>query len=162
MIAKRLRVTIYAASALAAAGLMTFGQPWMSKIIEGNNYSKISVTTLRRNYDNLPVHPGDERVGVISSFDKESITGVVGHLKSHSSLQELLDFYKGRLSQDDWALNLERRLDGKGKLSFCKNGMSLAIETSSVNNENIYYYYGIVWTNSPGNTSYCEVSKNSK
>lgn len=155
----RSRVAIYAASTLAVAGLMTFGQPWISKIIEGNNYSKISVAILRQNYDNLPVHPGDEWTGAISSFDKESITGVVGHLKSHSSIRELLDFYKESLSQDGWALNLERRSEEKGKLSFCRNGMSLAIETSSVNDGNIYYYYGIVWTNSPGSTSYCEVSK---
>lgn len=150
----------YLVSAIIALAIVFIGRNNVVRFFVGEPSHKVSLPVVQSEFSKFKIYDGDRWTEQPISFDKVSIDGVKGYLRSNASSSEIIDYYKSSARALGWSeADVEKRRDGDRSIEFCKNGVSFVIEVlGGSGRAGIDYYLALTWTDDAGLDSYCPPS----
>lgn len=129
------------------------GRDNIAKFVEGVPARKVDVSGLQANLKAITIHEGDRWVDGPTSFDKNSLVVLRGYLHSQLGSSDIIEFYRRSVPRSGWEkADIETSIDYK-VLKFCRNGVSLIIESREADRGD--YYLRLAWTSHKISDSYC-------
>lgn len=146
--------SIYVASAILSIAIFLIGREDVVRFFAGVPAHKVGLTEIRGEFEKIKIHDGDRWVESPTAFDKNSIDGISGNLRSRSMPKEIVDYYRKSGRDLGWVeVNSKKGKNGQS-IKFCKNGVSLFVDASR-DGAATSYYIGAVWTEYSALESYC-------
>lgn len=144
----------YAFSAILALGILGLGRDEVTSLFAGNETNKVGLPELRSELQRIALNKGDHWREDPVEYDKGVITGVTGHLLSSQRPDAVLSYYSVLLPTIGWAKARDEVMADGRHLMYCKQGISLTIDTSK-GGMGTDYYFGLVWTTYASSDAYC-------
>ena len=149
---------LYVASAILSISILLIGRERVVRFFVGIPTQKVGLAVIKNEFERIKIHDDDRWIESPSAFDKNSIDGVSGNLRSNAAPAEIISYYRSVARGLGW-IEVDSRKGGDGQsVKFCKNGVSLFVDASN-NGSTTSYYLGAVWTEYSALESYCPPDK---
>ena len=149
---------IYVASAVLSAAIFLIGRENVVRFSAGSPAHKVGLTEIRDEFAKIRIHDEDRWIESPVAFDKNSIDGISGNLRSSSTPGEIVAYYRKSVRDLGWVEVGSKKGENGQSIKFCKNGVSLFVDAST-DGASTNYYIGAVWTEYSALESYCPQTK---